>query len=545
MLTKINIKYYYSFGALLAVLLLFTFEHLLLKLMFAWVALSLILVSSAYWLNSAGIFRKSIDGTIPWYVRWGFIPFLLSNQLYNTWARTRDTVPVIQQIDKQLYLAARLLPSDIQTLKDKNISSILDVTAEFDALDWSLIGEDVDYLNIPILDHNVPTPEQLNQAINWLHRQIKAGKTVVIHCALGRGRSVLVLAAYLVCRQREITFSEVLANISNIRKTAGLNSWQLAEVERIYAAGKIRINKRACLIANPVSGGGKWAEYAQQIEQELSGYFALEIMLTEEEVSATVLAQTARDSGADVLIACGGDGTVNQVACVLVSTDIVLGIIPLGTTNALSHTLFGISSKLIPVRKALDIIIQGNLQTIDTAKCNDDLMLLLVGLGFQQQMIKNADREQKNELGQWAYIDSLHRAINMNQTLNITMTLDDSAAVELTTHSLVIANASPVTSMLAQGNGEPDITDGLLDITWLEENDQPEEHILSFAELIMAGVGSIKIDTRVHHIQAQKIHLRSQMPIEYAIDGELFTADSLNICIKPKSLTLFMPPVEA
>jgi diacylglycerol kinase (ATP) len=541
MLTRIHIKYYYSFAAILAVLLLFTFNQPLLKILFAWLALSLVLVSSAYWLNSASIFRKSINGTIPWYVRWGFIPFLFASQVYNAWARARDTVPAIQKIDSQLYLASRLFPADVETLKDKKISAILDVTAEFDALDWSLIGEDVDYLNVPVLDHSVPTAEQLNQAINWLHRQIKAGKTVVIHCALGRGRSVLVLAAYLVCRQKETTFLEVLRNISKIRKTAGLNPWQLAAVEKIYAEGKIRINKRACIIANPVSGGGKWQDYAEQIEQELSGYFSLEIVQTTEDINATVLAQAAQDSGVDILIACGGDGTVNQVASVAVTTDTTLGIIPLGTTNALSHTLFGVSSKFFPVRKALDIIIQGNLQSIDTAKCNDNLMLLLVGLGFEQQMIENADRQRKDELGQLAYIGGLHRAIDMNQILTITMTLDDKEAITLNTHSLVIANASPITSMLAQGNGEPDITDGELDITWLDESAQPQEHILSFAELVMAGIGNVKIESKVHHQHAKKIDLRSDTSIKYVIDGELFTADRLTIHIQPKSLTIFMP----
>lgn len=541
MLTRIHIKYYYSFAALLAVLLLFTFNQPLLKILFAWLGLSLFLVSSAYWLNSASIFRKSINGTIPWYVRWGFIPFLFASQVYNAWARARDTVPAIQQIDSQLYLASRLFPADVQTLKDKKISAILDVTAEFDALDWSLIGKDVDYLNVPVLDHSVPTAEQLNQAINWLHRQIKAGKTVVIHCALGRGRSVLVLAAYLVCRQKETTFLEVLRKISKIRKTAGLNPWQLAAVEQIYAEGKIRINKRACIIANPVSGGGKWQDYAEQIEQELSGYFSLEIVQTSETITATLLAQKARDSGVDILIACGGDGTVNQVASVAVRTDLLLGIIPLGTTNALSHALFGASSKLFPVRKALDIIIQGNLASIDTAKCNDDLMLLLVGLGFEQQMIENADRERKNELGQLAYIGGLHRAIDMNQIQTITMALDDKEAITLNTHSLVIANASPITSMLAQGNGEPDITDGQLDITWLDESAQPQEHILSFAELAMAGIGNVKMDNKVHHLHAKTIKLKANTQIKYVIDGELFTADSLTIQIQPKSLTIFVP----
>ena len=42
----------------------------------------------------------------------------------------------------------------------------------------------IDYLNIPVLDHSIPTHSQLNQAINWIHHYIKEDRRVVVHCAL-------------------------------------------------------------------------------------------------------------------------------------------------------------------------------------------------------------------------------------------------------------------------------------------------------------------------------------------------------------------------
>ena len=56
------------------------------------------------------------------------------------------------------------------------------------------------------------------------------------------------------------------------------------------------------------------------------------------------LAKEAIETNPDVVIACGGDGTVTEVAGVLVNTDCKLGIIPLGTANALAHVLMGIQS---------------------------------------------------------------------------------------------------------------------------------------------------------------------------------------------------------
>ncbi|MCS6231058.1 hypothetical protein G3488_09370 [Shewanella baltica] len=554
MLSKIHIKYFYLAGAVLLAYFAVTGTSPLLTFIWAWTSLSLFLVGSAYWFNLASIFRKRQDGTIPWYIRWGFIPFLLGSRLYNHWARKRDSVPSMQKIDEQLYLGCRLFSADLDKIKANKITAILDVTAEFDGLDWSQFEDHIEYLNIPILDHSVPTSAQLNQAVNWLHRQVRANKQVLIHCAMGRGRSVLVLAAYLVCKDKQRNFAEVLQQIKQVRKTAGLNKWQLRALEHMLKQGKINIHKVAWIIANPVSGGGKWQQYDEQIQDELKAYFDLTLKLTTENISANTFAKKARSSGADIIIACGGDGTVTEVASEIVNTDIDLGIIPLGTTNALSHALFGLGSKLIPVSQALDNIIQGHYQAIDTARCNEQLVLLLVGIGFEQQMIESANRERKNALGQFAYLDGLWRAVNADITLTIQLSLDDAEPTTLTTHSLIVANAAPFTSVLAQGDGEPNMTDGLLDITWLDSGDEPKEQLLSLAELAIAGwvkegnkdthskrPSAPSTATKVHHAHAKKVSISSQPKCKYVIDGEIFEPADLTIEVQPASLKVFVP----
>lgn len=543
--TQIHIKYYYTLGAFIALCLCIAIPNVVLQVAFGWVALSLGLVSSAYWFNSAGVFRKSQDGSIPWYISWSFVPFLMGCQAYNAWARKHDKVPAIQKIDKQLYLACRLFPNDVEQLKREKIGAILDVTAEFDALEWTLVDENIEYLNIPVLDHSVPTVAQVNQAVNWLHNQVRKGNNVVVHCALGRGRSVLMLAAYLVCRDKQRQFSDVLKSINDIRQTARLNKWQLAGIETMYQQQQITIHKQAWLIVNPVSGGGKWSDEADHIKQTLSRYFQLKVLYTAKDKSAVQLAEQAKAQGADIIIACGGDGTVNEVASVLVGSDIYLGIIPMGTTNALSHTLFGATSKLIPVSQALDILIQGHHQRIDTAMCNDTIMLLLVGLGFEHKMIQKADRDTKNDMGQLAYLTGLWEAIDENQSLSICMQLDDGETHTVDTTSLVVANAAPFTSVLAQGNGEPIINDGLLDITWIDASDSSSPPLLSMTELLIAGLTGGRdqnaANSAIHHQQAKKVYLTTDTQCQYVIDGELFEADDMRIEVKPKSLSVMIP----
>ncbi|MEC8233020.1 MAG: hypothetical protein VX061_16425, partial [Pseudomonadota bacterium] len=155
---------YYVLGAIIALLLTVWAPNALLAVLFAWTAFSLIAVSSAYLLNYPSLFRKREDGSIPFYIRWIFIPFLLGSWLYNEYARRTDKVPPLQQIEPQLFLACRMSSKHVEILNDNNIDAILDVTAEFDGLDWTAYQEDFRYLNIPVLDHTSPTPEQLVMA---------------------------------------------------------------------------------------------------------------------------------------------------------------------------------------------------------------------------------------------------------------------------------------------------------------------------------------------------------------------------------------------
>ena len=165
------VKYYLA-GAALSFALLFFSTALTIQLIFAWLGLSLSMVSLAYIFNFPAVFRKKTNGSIPLYIRWIFIPFLLGSRAYNFWARKNDKVPAIQEIEPQLFLACRLFPSDIESLKAKGVTAILDVTAEFDGLNWTLENERLDYFNLPVLDHKSPKPEELLKAINWLENHI-------------------------------------------------------------------------------------------------------------------------------------------------------------------------------------------------------------------------------------------------------------------------------------------------------------------------------------------------------------------------------------
>ncbi|WP_269519434.1 diacylglycerol kinase family protein [Alteromonas sp. BMJM2] len=531
------VKYYIA-GALIAFALLLMTPSFILQILLGWTSFSLAAVSSAYIFNYPSLFRKRDDGSIPFYIRWIFVPFLFGSWLYNEYARRTDKVPPLQKVKDNLYLACRMSSQHVDLLNKNDISAILDVTAEFDGLDYTALREDYQYLNIPVLDHTSPTSEQLIHAINWIDQQIAADRNVVVHCALGRGRSVLVVAAYLLAKDSSLTVEQAMQSINTIRETARLNKKQMSALEKVKKGGLLSLQKNLVLIANPVAGGGKWSQNKSQILARLNEKFNVTVEETTPEKDGKVLAKKAKDEGADIVVACGGDGTLAEVASVLVDTPLTMGFIPLGTANALSQVLHGYMSKVMPIDIACDIIIEGRTLSIDTARCNDNIMLLVAAVGFEEQMISSADRDEKNEGGQFAYIKGLWSAISNNENMSFRIQTDDNDEETLTTPSFVVANAAPMSTALAQGDEPPDITDGKLDLTWLLPQTTADKQLLSLAELILSPSDHKRHSENIRHAQAKTVTLTFDSTMSYAVDGEIYQADSLSITTVPKSLTV-------
>lgn len=532
---------YYIAGSLVFYVLALLCPNFWLSLPLAWIALSLSIVSIAYLCNFPHLFRKKPNGVIPNAMQWLLAPFLIGAHYYNYWARTHDSVAPIQRIDPQLYLARRLFSKDLKELKAQGITSILDITAEFHGLQSGQEDRDFDYFNLPVLDHKVPSKRKLIKALDWMDVQLADSKKVVVHCALGRGRSVFVLAAYLLRRYPRMSIEEVMQKIQTIRTTARLNKEQMAMLQQLHRQQAFQTEPTLWLIVNPVSGGGKWGTYKEAILDKLTAQYHVEIRETTRDLSAAELTKQALNSGATFIVAGGGDGTVTEVANQIVHTDIVLGILPLGTANALCHVLYGIENKIIPVETACNAILQGEVTQIDTARCNQNLILLVAGIGFEQKMIEYAEREQKNNDGQFAYLKGLWGAVTHNDTLSLQVSLDKQPAQALEVSSLVIANAAPFTTLLAQGGGEPDLQDGILDITYLPSHESIAGRFLSLSELALSNVLPTAEPIGFVHQQAKEVLVTSKRPFKYVIDGELYETEQLSIYVQPRSLNVMVP----
>lgn len=137
--------------------------------------------------------------------------------------------------------------------------------------------------------------------------------------------------------------------------------------------------KRLRFIVNPFSGISKKGKLINQIKQHLDPQlFDFEIKNTESAGHGTELAKQAMDQNFDMVVAVGGDGSVNEVAAALIGSDTTLGIIPAGSGNGFARHM-GISTNVV---KAIEQLNFGKKIRIDTVTMNGRPFVNLAGLGF-------------------------------------------------------------------------------------------------------------------------------------------------------------------
>jgi diacylglycerol kinase (ATP) len=120
----------------------------------------------------------------------------------------------------------------------------------------------------------------------------------------------------------------------------------------------------------------------------------------------------------DAVVACGGDGTIRQVAACLIDTDVPLGIVPGGTANILAHEM-GVPSGAEAIRRML---MEGGEAAVMCARVNGEPFLLMAGAGFDGRVISALDQRFKSFVGKAAYAGPVLGAlIRPMDVLNVTV----------------------------------------------------------------------------------------------------------------------------
>ena len=296
------------------------------------------------------------------------------------------------------------------------------------------------------------------------------------------------------------------------------------------------MDRTACLIFNPVAGQGDSEQDLATIKACLEPEITLDIQFTSKEVGAGELAQQAVANNAEIIIASGGDGTVSAVTEAVIGTNIALGVISRGTANAFANAV-GIPTA---IEAACQNILAGSIEKVDAAMCNDKPMILLAGIGFEAETVKDADREAKDRFGMLAYVLSGLKQLQNFEIFTAEIETEDKV-ITVDVSAVTIANAAPPSSVLAQGTAGVIFDDGLLDITILAPQSKAGA-IATSVQLLQSAANEEAVQREdVGYLRSQWVKVTTDPPQRVVLDGEIIGKTPIEVKCLPKSLNVFVP----
>ena len=153
--------------------------------------------------------------------------------------------------------------------------------------------------------------------------------------------------------------------------------------------------KHAKLLVNPIAGGGKYRKSYRAAVQRLREIgFLCDVTVSRYAGQLTELASEFAARGHETVIACGGDGTINEVINGIAGTETALGILPMGTANDFAVNM-GLSKD---INLACAIIKERSIKKIDLVKVNNDKFFGGTGcIGFDAEVAAFASRRRKEK----------------------------------------------------------------------------------------------------------------------------------------------------
>lgn len=311
--------------------------------------------------------------------------------------------------------------------------------------------------------------------------------------------------------------------------------------------------RRVALIYNPASGqysvGRKSAIQNVMAVLRQAG-IAAEAFETGAPGSAMALAEQAIRDGFDTVLACGGDGTVHEVVQSLVGTEIALGVIPLGTANALAADLGLIASPPKVARMLLDTaparVSVGRIHFNDSSgNPGSRYFIVAAGIGADALLMSRLDVRLKRRLGYVLYLIEAFRiwATSSFPVFEAVMPANGHGGARVVDVSQLLAvrvhSFGGVLRKLAPGAS---LRNGSL--TLLAFKTQSRLHYLLFLLAVVAGRHTFTREVELLDTPSIECRARNGSSDELFVeaDGEVLGSLPVRLEVVPHSLTLLIPP---
>lgn len=228
-------------------------------------------------------------------------------------------------------------------------------------------------------------------------------------------------------------------------------------------------------------------------------------------------ARVALTAGADVVLACGGDGTIRNVAQILAGSGTALGLLPAGTGNLLARNL---TVQLGDPAAATRAALSGENRPVDVGRVTIDdgaeeqVFLVMAGMGFDAAIMAGARAEWKARVGPLAYFISGIRALKGPQ-LRIGLAMDEQPELRRRVRTVVVGNCGKLLAGLVLMPAAR-VDDGLLDVVTIA----PKGIIGWVAVAARVMTRRRSGHPRVEHWQGGTVTITAEGPQQAQLDGD-------------------------
>lgn len=294
------------------------------------------------------------------------------------------------------------------------------------------------------------------------------------------------------------------------------------------------MQKRAIILINAKAGSDdKNEELRQKLENGFKDKIDVKIRFFKGEEIVEEITKAVAEKP-DIIIAGGGDGTVNAVASQLLKTEILFGVLPLGTLNHFAKDT-GIP---IEIDDAIQNIISGNIEKIDAAEVNGKVFLNNSNLGIYPNIVAEREEAQSHGIGKWpAFTWAFFGVLKKYPTVRVRIETDKNSDIQKTPFVFIGNNLYSMEGFTMGGRKR--LNDGKLSLFVIHRTGRLGLLRLAFKALF----GGIRQDKDFDAYSVAEIFIESDLPLlKVSTDGEVTEMKTpLHYKILPKALSVIIP----
>ena len=290
---------------------------------------------------------------------------------------------------------------------------------------------------------------------------------------------------------------------------------------------------RTMVIANPASAGGRLKKRIPEIQKVLkeSG-INYSFFVSQYSGYAEELARKAKSDGFQVVVACGGDGTVHEIVNGIIGTGIILGIIPVGTGVDLARNL----DIERDITKAIGDMSRGGLKSVDVVRVNGDKYYMGVGgIGFDSEVNKWVNERLWFVKGRFVYAAASLARIPGFKYKSVRIRFDNGSFDGEILLAAFGNSRCYGGGMYITPNAEMD--DGLLDICLVGRVSKSK--LLYVFPKVFRGSHTKISDVSVY--RSRQLSVESDTPLDLYGDGEFICRTPFSLEVIPKALNVIVP----